>query len=56
MKRSGLILSYYIEIFPQGLRKTMKTFGLSSAGLLYLLCGASNIGKIWFACGQHEIQ
>jgi hypothetical protein len=34
MKRSGLILSYYTEMFPQGLRKTTKTLGLSSAGLL----------------------
>jgi hypothetical protein len=43
-------------MFLQGLRKTKKTFSLSSAGLLDLACGAGNIGKIWFACGQHEIQ
>jgi hypothetical protein len=28
----------------------------SAAGLLNLLCGAGNFGKIWPACGQHEIQ
>jgi len=30
--------------------------GRSLSGLLNLLCGASNVGKVSSACGQHEVQ
>jgi len=28
----------------------------SRRGLLYLVCGAGNLGKIWSTCGQQDVE